>query len=103
MNKSYFETVISVSISFTGVEYLLEFVREDDPDDVYYVCEMCKCRLSSGSVLPHITGTRHGVAYVVSSRVQKYTGGKGNEPSKLKTNKQSNKNNNKHKGEATFD
>ena len=50
----------------TGIEYMLEFVREDDPDDVYYVCEMCKCRLSSGSVMAHLTGSRHGVAYVVS-------------------------------------
>ena len=52
----------------TGIEYMLEFVREDDPDDVYYVCEMCKCRLSSGSVMAHLTGSRHGVAYVVSDK-----------------------------------
>ena len=53
---------------YKGIEYLLEFVREDDQDDVYYVCEMCKCRLSAGSVISHLTGTRHGVAYVVSSQ-----------------------------------
>ena len=50
---------------------MLEFVREDDPEDVYYVCEMCKCRLSSGSVMAHLTGSRHGVAYVVSDNVVK--------------------------------
>ncbi|CAF0857101.1 unnamed protein product [Adineta ricciae] len=42
-----------------GLNYIIEFQFENTPNSAQYICDLCRCKCSFQSILPHITNIQH--------------------------------------------
>jgi len=48
-----------------GLNYIIEFQFENLTDQAQYICELCHCKCSLQSILPHIISIRHQRKFLV--------------------------------------
>ncbi|XP_070565984.1 uncharacterized protein [Ptychodera flava] len=53
-----------VEEALLGLEYLIEHQKEDETIEERYICDLCEAKCDPRTVIFHVTGTKHRMAYL---------------------------------------